>query len=215
MSAKTPLTVANNFDPSVSGLANPVGTIVETVNGTKAWMKWGTGNTQWSPLHTVSAAFGSALTTWDTTALVANLACDTLGGFRLLIQGTMNANGNIGLRVNGSGTFNTQFVEFFGYSGSANTLAVMNNVPLNFIVNNTAAKPFSVVIECVACKSGTNLQLISIMSTFYNSGISGNLTRHALVTLTGIPVGEIQSVGVVSSVAGALNAITTATLVRV
>ena len=82
-------------------------------------------------------------------------------------------------------------------------------------MNNTAAKPFSVVIECVACKSGTNLQLISIMSTFYNSGISGNLTRHALVTLTGIPVGEIQSVGVVSSVAGALNAITTATLVRV
>ena len=215
MSAKTPLTVANNFDPSVSGLAGTVGTIEQTVNGTKAWMKWGTGNTQWSPLHTVSAAFGSALTTWDTTALVANLACDTLGGFRLLIQGTMNANGNIGLRVNGSGTFNTQFVEFFGYSGSANTLAVMNNVPLNFIVNNTAAKPFSVVIECVACKSGTNLQLISIMSTFYYSTSSTYFNRHALVTLTGIPVGEIQSVGVVSSVAGALNAITTATLVRV
>ena len=215
MSAKTPLTVANNFDPSVSGLAGTVGTIEQTVNGTKAWMKWGTGNTQWSPLHTVSAAFGSALTTWDTTALVANLACDTLGGFRLLIQGTMNANGNIGLRVNGSGTFNTQFVEFFGYSGSANTLAVMNNVPLNFIVNNTAAKPFSVVIECVACKSGTNLQLISIMSTFYYSTSSTYFNRHALVTLTGTPLSEIQSVGVSSSVAGGFDAINTATLVRI
>ena len=215
MSAKTPLTVANNFDPSVSGLAGTVGTIEQTVDGTKAWMKWGTGNTQWSPLHTVSAAFGSALTTWDTTALVANLACDTLGGFRLLVQGTTGANGNIGLRVNGTTNFNNQFVEFYGYGSTSGAQAILNYIPLNFIVNNTAAKPFSIVMECIACKSGNNAQLISIMSTFYNSGISGNLTRHALVTLTGIPVGEIQSVGVVSSVAGALNAITTATLVRV
>ena len=50
MSFATSLTVANNFDPSVSGLANPVGTVVETADGTKAWQKFGTGLTQWSPI---------------------------------------------------------------------------------------------------------------------------------------------------------------------
>ena len=215
MSFGTPLSIANNFDPSVSGLADPVGTIVETVDGTKGWVKWGTGNTQWSPLHTVSGTFGTTKTTWDTTALVANLACDTLGGFRLILQGTVNATCAIGLRVNAALPASSQYVDFYGYGSTAGQVAVANSSPNNFIVNvGPATHVFTAIIECLAPKSGNNAQLFSVLTTFYNSSVSAYLNRHALITLTGLPLSEIQSIGVVASVAGAMDAITTATLVR-
>jgi hypothetical protein len=216
MSFGTPLSIANNFDPSVSGLADPVGTIVETVDGTKAWVKWGTGNTQWSPMHTVSGTFGTTKTTWDTTALVANLACDTLGGFRLMFQGTVNATCAIGLRVNGALPAASQYVDFNGYGSTVAQVAAANLSPIYPIVNiGPSGKWHSTIIECIACKSGNNAQLFSIFTTFYNAGVSMCLERHALITLTGLPLAEIQSVGLVASVSGAMDAITTATLVRI
>lgn len=43
--------VANNFDPSVTGLAGPIGAIVGTVDGTTGvWSKYGAGNTSWKSL---------------------------------------------------------------------------------------------------------------------------------------------------------------------
>jgi hypothetical protein len=39
--------VANDFDPAVTGLAGRVGAMVGTIDGTKAWLKTGTGNTDW------------------------------------------------------------------------------------------------------------------------------------------------------------------------
>jgi len=215
MSFGTPLSIANNFDPSVSGLADPVGTIVETVDGTKAWVKWGTGNTQWSPMHTVSGTFGTTKTTWDTTALVANLACDTLGGFRLLLQGTTNANCNLFIRVNGNSSLYYQYSDFVGYGSTAVTAAVVSSPgTANIAINNTAAKPFTIIIDCISCKSGTALQVFTVTIVFYST-VGNYLNRYCLITLTGIPASEIQSVGIGSSVAGTLDAITTATLVRI
>ena len=43
--------VANGFDPSVSGLIAPVGTLARSVDGTKEWEKTGTGNTNWVALN--------------------------------------------------------------------------------------------------------------------------------------------------------------------
>lgn len=40
--------IANSFDPRSSGLARPVGSVVYTRNGTTAYLKTGTGNTDWT-----------------------------------------------------------------------------------------------------------------------------------------------------------------------
>jgi hypothetical protein len=43
--------VANNFDPSVSGLTPRLAATVGTIDGTKAWVKTGTATTDWEPIH--------------------------------------------------------------------------------------------------------------------------------------------------------------------
>ena len=43
--------VGNSFDPSSSGLAGRVGATVGTIDHSKAWIKSGTGNTDWTPVH--------------------------------------------------------------------------------------------------------------------------------------------------------------------
>ena len=43
-------TVANGFDPSVSGLIAPVGMRARSADGTQEWEKTGTGNTAWVAL---------------------------------------------------------------------------------------------------------------------------------------------------------------------
>lgn len=45
--------VANNFDPSVSGLPARVGSVVGTVDLTKAWHKIGIGDTDWKQENTM------------------------------------------------------------------------------------------------------------------------------------------------------------------
>ena len=47
--------VANSFNPSVSGLIAPVGSIVRTIDETKAWMKMGIDNTNWDILSSISS----------------------------------------------------------------------------------------------------------------------------------------------------------------
>lgn len=43
--------IANDADPSVSGIVGDVGAKVKTIDGTKAWIKTGTGDTDWDPIH--------------------------------------------------------------------------------------------------------------------------------------------------------------------
>jgi hypothetical protein len=40
-------TVANNFDPSVTGLAAPINSFAATVDGSVGWMKVGNADTAW------------------------------------------------------------------------------------------------------------------------------------------------------------------------
>ncbi len=40
-------TISASYDPSVSGLPGPVGEVVEVAGGATAWVKYGTGVTQW------------------------------------------------------------------------------------------------------------------------------------------------------------------------
>lgn len=72
--------IANDFDPSATGLVGKVGAIAFTADGTKAWKRWGTdtANRQWLPLHTTTTVTASPVAAIDVT-----LNCDTLGGFRV------------------------------------------------------------------------------------------------------------------------------------
>ena len=201
---------ANSFDPSVSGLAGNIGIQVGTVDGSKAWQKWGAGNTQWTPLHPVSTTFGAPCTAWDTSALIANLACDTLGGFKVLFQGTVNADTNLSLRVNAAALAAQQ-----GYWLA--TSGFTSGVFLAALVGiSVKAGPFTVAVECEAWKSGNNYQLFRAESAFKNAGGAFPAEVFStLISLTALPVPEIGSVGLSASTAGALDATCQATLTRI
>jgi len=52
--------VADSFSPVVSGFASPVGTRLRTADGTKAWLKYGTGDYDWRPLTETRASVVSS-----------------------------------------------------------------------------------------------------------------------------------------------------------
>jgi hypothetical protein len=66
--------VANEIDPSVSGIEAAVGSRCTTVDGLKAWSKYGAGDGEWRSLNetrvTVTAA-GGPLTVLDCTVVIA------------------------------------------------------------------------------------------------------------------------------------------------
>ena len=210
MSYNTAFQIPNNFDPSVSGLPANIGLAVSTVDGTKAWQKFGLGNTQWSPLHPVSTTFGAPCTAWDTTALIASLACDTLGSFKVLFQGTVNADTNLSLRVNAAAPAAQQgyWLATSGFTSGV-FLAALAGISVK-------VGAFTVAVECLAWKSGNNYQLFRAESAFKNSGGAFPAEVFStLISLTALPVPEIGSVGLSASTAGALDATCQATLTRI
>jgi len=117
--------VANAFDPSVTGLTAPVGSKAYTIDGTKAWLKWGTADRQWAPLHTVSGTVGINTATWDCPIA---LACNTLGDFEvngiILVVGD-NA-GAFRLRLNGATATGASY-QYFGGTGGFGTAGLPGN----------------------------------------------------------------------------------------
>lgn len=80
---------ANGFDPSVTGYTAPVGSRGTSADGTRAWVKWGTADRNWKPLHIVSGTLGAPATVWD----LAGLAGDSNGGFEVEFHGDVDAVG--------------------------------------------------------------------------------------------------------------------------
>lgn len=127
--------VANTFDPSVSGLAAPMGSRVCTADDTGCWFKTGSAATAWTTFTALPVlaakllnasgvqqtvyTLGSEARTWDITGL----AGDTRGGFELachLIGGTGTNGRYVSLRVNGA----TTDLAFYNWWFSAGTHAI-------------------------------------------------------------------------------------------
>ena len=98
-------TVANSFDPVVSGLAAGtviggatvgLGTVVVSVDNSKSWKKWGSADTNWIPLHAVSYTLGAAAQAW-----AIPLYCEAAGGFTMEFSG-------LGINVDHSAYFSIQ-----------------------------------------------------------------------------------------------------------
>jgi hypothetical protein len=209
MSFNTPQKIANTFDPSVSGLAAPIGSWVETYDGTKAWMKWGTGNTQWTPLHPVTMSSGITRASWDTSTLVANLACDTLGGFEVVWQGTVTGTPQTVLRINGvQPSAETAFLFSGGAVCSPTALAA---VPLITDSFKTGGR-FTITARCRSPLSGARLQVIEF-NTAWDAAAGITMFHGGQIVPNANPVGEIQSIGV-GLTSGTISAISTLTIYR-
>jgi hypothetical protein len=107
------LQVANNFDPSVSGLVASVGARASTDDGSKCWMKYGAADTAWRSLNETRAsvtAAGGPLAALDvTTGAAAN---ETV---RLRAEGPAVAVDWLVLRIDGA-TANGMFNNSLGGS---------------------------------------------------------------------------------------------------
>lgn len=214
MSWNIPQKVDNAFDPSVSGLVAPVGSGVESNDGTKAWIKWGTGNTQWTPLHPVTTSAGVLKTNFDTTDLIANLACDTLGGVEVVWQGSVTAAGYLAFRVNGASAATSMHYVYINSAAGAfvkgNDCVISDNLVLN-----TA---FTATITCKTPLSGSRFQLFELNSQFVAgasvpSNYRGSLSRPS--TVAALPVNEIQSVGIFHTAGAKISATTTMSISRI
>jgi hypothetical protein len=116
-------TVANTFDPSVTGLARPVGSIVFTHDGTKAWLKYGTTSTNWASL-----ALYPSYPSFAGVNLVDGNAVVSPGNDKaseyVLPAATLTANRNVTLQTSSAVT--GQLVRIVRKDLTANTYAVIN-----------------------------------------------------------------------------------------
>lgn len=209
------VTVANDFDPSVTGLAANIGVVAVTVNGAKAWEKWGAGNKQWRALHAVTKAFGAAVATWDTTELVADLDCDTLGPSRLRVSGTLTGTATdafITMRINGAAaTMRWQVILTTGGAGYPNDA---NDQKLTW--NIGTGSPFYIDLECLQPYSGSVPQVFRLFSSYIEAVESGGgwgSVCGLLTNIAALPQAPIASYGIEVN-AGAMGAACVATLTR-
>jgi hypothetical protein len=211
-------TCANNVDPSVSGQAAIIGARCTTTDGTKCWVKYGAGDTQWGATHAITGTFGSNVATWDTTALVANLACDTLGPFSLDIQGSIStALSNISLRVNGAGISNGEIYNHY------QLITMVDATPAtgpglgvtNADLLTACCGWFNLHIDFLFPKSGSCQWSASYWSTYDVRPYGAECARQSgTVTRDGnLPSPEVQSIGLAVS-AGTMGAACVATLKR-
>jgi hypothetical protein len=188
--------IPNDFDPTTtaystlaSGFTPIVGSIVTTLDGTKGWKKFGAGTYQWRSTSPYSAAFGSSLSTWDTTALIASLKCDTLGPFVLAISGVLETGSStLTLRINGSAASMLQYgTEWSDYGTAATKKTDSVVAPLG------GAGYFYFLLECLQPYSGNFAQVfrMTVSQAYYNAVDSTILVRAA-----GLPQNQITSVGV-------------------
>ena len=207
---------ANNFDPTVTGQVAAIGAIVGTLDLTKCWQKWGAGNTQWAPLHPISSSFGAACSLWDTTSLVADLACDTLGGVEVLFQGTINAGPvDVWVRLNGAtANLRRQFLSFTNTLGAPGVQDTSN-----VITDMKAGGRFNLRLSCKMCRSGNFIQTIEYNVNWHiyiNAPNDGLVSEFGtLIVLDAPPQSEIHSLGIATNGTGALDATCTATIRRI
>lgn len=150
-----------------------------------------------------TGTFGSDCTTWD----LGDLACDTLGGFQLTINGRFATTDpvTISLRVNGS-------TADINYGGMYDTVAQVA-VPAGGAGGSLAAAQgaggvdgsgFTIVMSCPAPSTeGNPLRVIHCYSAYWTNPTTraGQWTDYKCVYLG---LGEIVSVGLSSSVASGL-----------
>ena len=198
--------VANNFNPMVTGLSAPVFSRAATLDGTKGWVKWGSADNQWSPLHTMSAAFGSNLATWDSTALLASLACDTNPPKAIRITGSVSGACDLNLRINGANATTRWLVmDYSGNAGSAFANAY------NYVTFGSASD-FCILIEFLQGKSGNNAQSFRVFSSFTDGSGPAGLFG-IFVNTAEMPQAEITSIGLHADSACTMGATSVATLI--
>ena len=199
-------TVANNFDPSVSGLAVgtvingttvAIGTVVTTVDSSKAWKMWGSSPTNWVALHATTGSLAAPAQSIDVP-----LNCNSAGGFRVdfAALGCDSAPGAtvFRLRVNGADATdaNAFWVSnlYLAYSAqqalTTHNANIMGNIGTAFGTTDIGM----VTMECMQPQSALGLRRIRITSCWYQA-TGGNpflqTTEYVVLAATG----EITSVG--------------------
>lgn len=227
------LTCANNFDPSVTGLAvlsaagvavPGIGAKVTTLDGSKCWQKWGTGDTQWSPLHAIFGTFGENVATWDTTALIANLACNTLGGFKIVfdpIVMTSGATQVVVARINGARLIDNAVGNAYLTSIPWATPAPVCNKKARLAETGNDGTWLNLTITCEHARSGSSPWVIESEAIYrYSATYPAIRTRATLWSLEAPPLAEITSFGLAVtndsySPEGTMGAASRATITRI
>ena len=216
---------ANDFDPTVSGLATVtvngvvttigIGAIIGTVDLLKAWQKWGTGATQWEAIHDTVTTLGAA----GTIITVPDLHCDTLGGFEVLfeIDAAVTAYQQIWLQVNGSESLLWRAGHIFlvGDTGTA-PLWVSSNQPKAFDINYSAGVTGRTAAGLFRCSAPSSTNFIRIIEAelfdYFGGGGHYYIHRYQFVWSS---VAELATIGLRSDVTGGLAGTTKATLRRI
>lgn len=187
--------VANNFDPTVSGLAGSVGAVASTYDQKKAWKRWGTDGpgVQWGALHTTSGSLAAS-------ASVLNIPVygDTLGGFTVDIANLQSDTGaadhpHIVPLVNGTAVTvtNTQKI---GYTTADIYAMVDLNLVGGFGVWFDSVDTGIVRIECLQPQSSLGPRLVRFHGIHYKSAATNKVVVIDMDAI--VPSGEITSVGV-------------------
>lgn len=191
-----PQTVANSFDPSVTGLAADVGAIVVSVDTSKSWKKYGATDTDWIPLHVTRAT-----TTEEVAAVDVPLYCEQAGGFRLSWANVAStvASVRIQVRVNGTAlehavchAFQTR--EQGGSVANNINVAQLNSGAGGFAINFGLGDVARIELECMEPKSAYGTRYIICHGT--HLAASGETFGYNVRMK--VPEGNIDTVGIES-----------------
>jgi hypothetical protein len=162
-----------------------------------------------------SGTFGNDLQDWS----LPNLACDTQGGFRLVVNGVAKGTTGhtLGLAVNGS---TANLLNSYYYNVAAGNQPIPYGVStgtmgtINGNSQGVDGTPWILILECPAPVSGSGQrQFFWSLNSLNSPANSANLFS-AWGTLTWAGTGEITAVGLHSSVAATMAAASKYTLTR-
>jgi hypothetical protein len=188
-----PQTVANAFDPSVSGLAAAIGAIVVSVDTSKSWKKYGATDTDWIPLHVTRST-----TTEEVAAVDVPMYCEQAGGFRLSWANVASTVASVRMQVRVNGTalehavchaFQTR--EQGGSVANNINVAQLNSGAGGFAVNFGLGDVARIELECIEPKSAYGTRYIICHGT--HLAASGETFGYNVRMK--VPTGNIETVG--------------------
>lgn len=190
--ASTIYLVANDFDPTVSVLAVPVGSIARRVSSPYAWLRYGTGDYDWRSLNEARAtvtASGGPLAALDLSIVVPS---DSSLSIRARLASTKETQANLTLRANGAGWVGIWKKLSWKTSGSTYVDAATADMHVGYIVGTGVGGPavkFRVAVDVGPIIDGLRSVEVKTITADQNSNSYNSLT---FATTT---VGNLSSVG--------------------